>query len=164
MFGSWYPEKGIVTENKRVLGFKPIRLDKVDARYVKAVKQKKFLGKVEVCLPSSLYYKLLQLVQSWLQRNVAEAVVLEEGKTNTYTVTLSKDAIENKFCSSVTSELRKNLVDKMSKESFMSARMLVVKLSRKTVVPLNLFNLVKLTRVDGNKKVTEEETALNRCR
>lgn len=164
LFRSWYPERGIVAENKRVLGFKPIRLDKVDARYVKAVKQKKFLGKVEVCLPASLYYTLLQLVQSWLQRNVAEAVVLEEGKTNTYTVTLSKDVIENKFGSSVTSELRKNLVDKMSKESFMSARMPVVNLSRKSVIPLNLFNLVKLIRVDGKDKGTEGETALNRCR
>lgn len=159
LFGSWYPERGIVTENKRVLGFKPIRLDKVDVRYIKAVRQKKFLGKVEVCLPASLYYTLLQLLQSWLQRNVAEAVVLEEGKTNTYTVTLSKDAIENKFCSSVTSELRKSLVDKMSKESFMSARMLVVNLSRKTVVPLNLFNLVKLTRVDGKDKGTDTSKA-----
>lgn len=152
---SWTSEKGIVVEDNRVIGIKPIRLDKLDVRYIKAVKQKKFLGKVNVCLPSSLYYKLLVILQTWLQQSVGEAVISEGNKTSTYTVTLSKVAIENRFSGSVTSELRKNLVNKMSKEAFMSPRMLVVNLSRKMVIPLNLFNLVKLVKVDGNDKGTD---------
>lgn len=151
---SWTPEKGIIVENNRVVGIKPIRLDKLDVRYIKAVKQKKFLGKVNVCLPSSLYYKLLVILQTWLQQSVGEAVISEGNKTSTYTVTLSKVAIENRFSGSVTSELRKNLVDKMSKEAFMSSRMLVVNLGRKAVIPLNLFNLVKLVKVEGYDKGT----------
>lgn len=152
---SWTPEKGIIVENNRVVGIKPIRLDKLDVRYIKAVKQKKFLGKVNVCLPSSLYYKLLVILQTWLQQSVGEAVISEGNKTSTYTVTLSKVAIENRFSGSVTSELRKNLVNKMSKEAFMSPRILVVNLGRKAVIPLNLFNLVKLVKVDGNDKGTD---------
>lgn len=156
---SWTPEKGIIVENNRVVGIKPIRLDKLDVRYIKAVKQKKFLGKVNVCLPSSLYYKLLVILQTWLQQNVGEAVISEGNKTSTYTVTLSKVAIENRFSGSVTSELRKNLVDKMSKEVFMSSRMLVVNLGRKAVIPLNLFNLVKLVKVEGYDKGTDTSRA-----
>lgn len=156
---SWTPEKGIIVENNRVVGIKPIRLDKLDVRYIKAVKQKKFLGKVNVCLPSSLYYKLLVILQTWLQQSVGEAVISEGNKTSTYTVTLSKVAIENRFSGSVTSELRKNLVDKMSKEAFMSPRMLVVNLGRKAVIPLNLFNLVKLVKVEGYDKGTDTSRA-----
>lgn len=156
---SWTPEKGIIVENNRVVGIKPIRLDRLDVRYIKAVKQKKFLGKVNVCLPSSLYYKLLVILQTWLQQSVGEAVISEGNKTSTYTVTLSKVAIENRFSGSVTSELRKNLVDKMSKEAFMSPRMLVVNLGRKAVIPLNLFNLVKLVKVEGYDKGTDTSRA-----
>lgn len=156
---SWYPERGIVTENKRVLGFRPIRLDKLDAKCVKAVKQKKLLERVDICLPLSLYYEMLQLLKNWLQQNVAEVVVPEKGKNKTYLVTLNKSAIENKFGHSATLELEQSLTSRMSKEAFMASRVFAVNLSRKSVIPINLFNSVKLTKVSDYNKGTDTSRA-----
>lgn len=156
---SWYPEMGIVTENKRVLGFRPIRLDKLDAKCVKAVKQKKLLERVDICLPLSPYYEMLQLLKSWLQQNVAEVVVPEKGKNKTYLVTLNKSAIENKFGHSATLELEQSLTSRMSKEAFMASRVFAVNLSRKSVIPINLFNSVKLTKVSDYNKGTDTSRA-----
>ena len=41
----------------------------------------------------------------------------------------------------------------------MSPRMLVVNLGRKAVIPLNLFNLVKLVKVEGYDKGTDTSRA-----
>lgn len=90
---------------------------------------------------------------------MAEAVVPEEGKNKTYLVTLNKSAIENKFGHSATLELEQSLLSKMSKEAFMASRVFAVNLSRKFVIPINLFDSVKLTKVSDYDKGTDTSRA-----
>lgn len=144
---SWQFTKGLIVENNKVLGIRPLRFDRLDARHIKAVKQKKPLGKIKVCLPLSLYYRMMLLLRNWLQQNVAEAVVVDKSKTCTHIVTLNEKAVVNKYDSSVTAELNSHIAGVMS-DDFMCLRFCVINMNRQGILDLDLLKLSKLTKVD----------------